>query len=1379
MIVDKESSMLGYPQEHSIPLNADHHTVCKFSSTEDSNYRSLVSVLKTLITQSYKDGKLNIFQLKSKHGPELYLNSFLGQKEDVSKCSTGLQKLEKLLGVVTTPYEDLHALQDRLTTGTCASLLERNEFKDWKAKSPSRKILWMHGDPGSGKSIKSSFLINHLVETGEQCHYFFLKHNDIARRSSSALFRSLAFQTAQDIAAYRSALERIADAGKPLNTTDSRQLGSTLFESELSKLKFTKPIFWIIDGLDESESATQIISSISKIPASVPLRVLLTSRKLPAISTALNRAATTSEVVDINVDDNQRDIRIHLEKEATYMRGSSRFQQDVVNQVAQRAEGSFLWASLAMQECLESQGHVDIERIFDEIPSGMEALYRRMEFNIAKLTRDSEKSLARAILIWTTYGRRPLHRDELLRVLRSSSIHDLSASISQVCGHFVTVDRSNRVTLIHQTAREYLMQASNLPFTFDPSTAHQELFSASLQTLLDPKLRSQLGQKVVPTFCSYAASAWPYHLGRAKADSEQILSQLVGFLSGPSVLSWIEALGVLKQLKDLVYASNMLAAFVRRRRKIDVDKIPLSHRLSDLSLVELWAADLIKLVGKYGRQLIQDPSTIYRMVPAFCPTNSALYKQFAGSPLSQISVKGLSGADWDDLLSRISIGPSIRAMMVVCSDQYIALSTSKKSVLVHDAETFEHLRSLYHGEHIYRVAFNKSGQLIASYGRLTTKVWKAATGEQTLNAPNLHASKALELAFIEQDSALLVCTDLRKAQKLFFSNSTQGWQDVYPGVFEESSAVPGAVRNSPTTVVLNDDASQLLVAYRGAPLEAWNLNTSRLIKRCKRRQRADTAFDQLWTGVNRVSWHPETGDVLGIYTDGTVFKWHPVTEVHLELPNVSDTGPSEIQISPDGITFITSDVKGTIRLYSFDDFACIYQLSSEDAITGLCFTADSRRFLDIRGPCCNIWEPNALIRIYETDDRTTAGRMYARSISVVSVPISEARADSTALLTHVATRRQGTLICSGDGEGSVILHDINNSSRVEVETSKTEIERMTWGQDGNAFAYETMGGTLSVYAVEGDNDSTRHCHLKQEPVMRTTSKLESSGSRQLLINHDSTLVLLADGNAVEIWDILPGQMSAKHDFAPADFRIWCNHPRVDDEVLVIKGTDITTCTWKRSGLQRKHKWSIKDTSTASRNNGEVQNTEEPLAKKDPDSAGRSQKDETPLPCKIDKVMVSASREYLLLISSRQSMRLQAANEPLVRFIRSADLDPSSSEIRTLFLPPVIAGLVERPLTVLGRNRFVFIDTTFWICTWRLDLHSGPMLGDKPDSSSVYATGDSAEELEKVGVTRHFFLPRDWMDANSLGLCTILDDGTFLCPRKGEVAVITSGLGSEW
>lgn len=49
MVLNKDSSILGYKGEVSTPMHADHHDVCKFYDQEDPNYVNIRNVLKTLV----------------------------------------------------------------------------------------------------------------------------------------------------------------------------------------------------------------------------------------------------------------------------------------------------------------------------------------------------------------------------------------------------------------------------------------------------------------------------------------------------------------------------------------------------------------------------------------------------------------------------------------------------------------------------------------------------------------------------------------------------------------------------------------------------------------------------------------------------------------------------------------------------------------------------------------------------------------------------------------------------------------------------------------------------------------------------------------------------------------------------------------------------------------------------------------------------------------------------------------------------------------------------------------------------------------------------------------------------------------------------------
>lgn len=62
VIVPRESAVLGYPNEHSAMLHADHRHVCKFETPSDSNYIAVRDALQTIVGSISKRRKL-----QSKH----------------------------------------------------------------------------------------------------------------------------------------------------------------------------------------------------------------------------------------------------------------------------------------------------------------------------------------------------------------------------------------------------------------------------------------------------------------------------------------------------------------------------------------------------------------------------------------------------------------------------------------------------------------------------------------------------------------------------------------------------------------------------------------------------------------------------------------------------------------------------------------------------------------------------------------------------------------------------------------------------------------------------------------------------------------------------------------------------------------------------------------------------------------------------------------------------------------------------------------------------------------------------------------------------------------------------------------------------------------
>ena len=1291
-------------------------------------------------------------------GQMLIRGAYSAEQVYASQSARVLSTVRDLLSIRSQPQDDYNSIRELRTPGTCQTLVQEEIFASWMQHSTSAGILWLHAGPGSGKSVKASFLIDHISSLGHYCQYYFFRYQDALKRSVNTFFRSLAFQLCQDMPRFRSALLKLADDNALAGKTHTRQIWKMLFESNLFSLDLHSPVYWVIDAVDESDSPEVLISILKSIPRTMPIRIILISRHLPSMSSSLNRFPSEVSVDEMDISNNRDDIRRFAEEESVHLPGDEGFHSKVVDQLLRRCDGNFLWVHLALQELLEIHSQEDLGYILDDLPIGMEPMYQRMENSVAQLSRPSEQSLAKSILTWTTYGRRLLHIDELSYVLqpRFGSLFDLRTSISKVCGHFVSVDLAGRVCLVHSTAQDYLRHASGLPFAFDSRSAHEDMLDISIHRLLDPRLRSRLDQKSLPPFCEYASSSWAYHLERSSSDSASSLSLLIKFFSGPSVLPWIEALAISRQLCSLVSASTTLSSFIQRRRRLKADEPPLSDRFSDPKLLEMWALDLLKVLGKFGIQLQQDPAAIYKLVPQLCPLNTAIYQHFGKSSLAQISVSGLQIVEWDDLTARLSVDSSQQASHICCSVRFLAISTSARSIMIWNTVSFHNLLTLDHNEHIFAISMSDSGELLASFGAQTTKVWNLPKGREISCISNIANMRPVALTLMENDTSLLVCTDTRLFWKAPVNDSSTGWQKAFPSIFEDGNSVEGSSRNTPADINFNGEVSSIAVAYRGAPLEVWDLYSGQILSRCKRPARPGMKRVQTWTGVNRVRWHPVEYEILGLYTDGSVFKWQPYTEAHYELAEPPDNSPSDIQIAPNGRIFLTSNVNGTVRIYNYQDLVTIYQLSSEDVITAMCFSPDSQRFYDLRGSYCNVWEPNVLMRTAELEDRDHDTGSEMRSQSSVSLVTSEAVADTSTPITCLSPSPKGRLICWGDDEGTVTIYDREFESKIQIANSAIGmgVERIAWSEDGQYLAYEDLGRRLVVLSITEQTVASPKFQWAAKRVLSRKLSLTGGMTRGLLLANDSSMVLAIGKKDAQGWKLPSPSLCSAFDIKTPD-AVWFNNPRDQSQIMAVEGNTVSAfnCNIDSVRCEKICDWTI----------------EAPFVESDLNKSAR-------------QAAVTQAAEYIMLVHSQNENQPRGSGSREIRLFQTSSLDPSKKVISAGLLPASVVELLERPLTVLGSHLFVFLDKSFWICSWRFDfqdlqVHDTAASRNELKQSGQKATQDS-EALSELKVTRHFFLPQDWVNASSLALCTVMSDGTFLCPRKGEVAVIRSDLGSE-
>ncbi|OHE99782.1 NACHT and WD domain-containing protein [Colletotrichum orchidophilum] len=698
MVLEKDSSVLGYPGEISKALNADHHGVCKYESPRDPNYITVRNVLKSLVSKLISTSK---------------------SKKAVATTRRESLDLKSLLAITDIPATDYVFYRDQWVEGTSNWILQNDSYQEWLESDSGSHVLWLSGGAAAGKSVLSSFIVNSLVESGACCQYFFVRFGDQKKRTLSLMLRSIAYQAAQKIPDFLAKVNELVDEGINFEVADPRTIWDRIFKSILFTIDFQEPLYWIIDGLDEADNPRAVIRLLTDISSSsVPIRVLLTSRKTSEIAAAFQKIPESLNLASISVDGHEEDLRRYVDQELS-MPGDDGFKREIQRRIVEGAQNNFLWVRLAVGKVNSCHRKADVELALQQLPVGMEGLY------------DLELSYA-------------LDED-------TSEVLDLSRSIFDLCGGFIVDDNNGHVAMIHQTARD------------------------CIRCLMTIGLRAKINRNQTPDFLDYAASSWSSHLASTSADSEEVSEILKKFLTGNWVLAWIHFLAAKQQLQIVIQVSRHLSKYTEKRRQTySGTQTEMSTQLGSLELIDNWAIDLIKVLGKFGNTLRRNPESIYKIIPPFCPKNSAIYQLFGKAESKTLAISGVSATNWDDSLARISPGLGYASSICAAGSQIAILSS----------------------------------------------------------LDNIESQPTpLTMLFRNNNTSLIVGSDDGRIRSLDLTLPSPTWQLVAE---LEETELDGHFLNASNYMALNRDGTLIAAAYRGYPFSAWVIEGSEHIGYCWR-----------------------------------------------------------------------------------------------------------------------------------------------------------------------------------------------------------------------------------------------------------------------------------------------------------------------------------------------------------------------------------------------------------------------------------------------------------------------------------------------------------------------------------------------------------------
>lgn len=1239
--------------------------------------------------------------------------------------------------------------------GSCQWILSRNSFTSWlDGTDTGSNILWLSGPPAVGKSVLAGFIVDHIRQRLDCQHYFFVS-NDQQKKTAAYFLRAMAFQVAQSNEDFR---ENLIDLHEASEITFGEQTANVIwlkiFEGILFKMNIAFPLYWVVDALDEADSPSLLASLFTKIEEAFPVRLLIISRMTQDILIPFHVHAGSIRIFEdtISTEDTLNDIQAYVKHAVGTLPGDKTFQLEIADQVLKKASGSFLWVTLAL-DSIQKNWHTaeDIRQAMTELPAGMEALYVRMAQKFAAQA-PRLVDMAQKILMWTACAMRPLDIIELEQALSPEfgNFVSLEDTIMQICGQFVSVEKS-KVSLIHHTAVQFLLHESerhSSPIT--TKGGHTYLAIACINFLSDIKWRQILaslsGDKLPLQsvgrssvlddyhFLSYAISSWAYHISLAKVDSDQLQSLLVLFFDKYS-LSWINAVALLGDLRTLIRAAQYLKTYIKRRKNKTPQTPHQSLQADGTDILRQWSVDLIRLVGKFGSNLARSPSSIYRLIPPFCPKDSMLSRTVSQLSGNAFSVAGISSTTWDDCVARLNVGGDQTASKILCTEQYfIVLIASNGTLVVYHAETCEEKRRLRHGEYVTFMTVDKNHTRIATAGVHTIRVWDLANGKLLYSLPKDDQARIVGLSLKSEDSTILLGLDDCQVRCIGLSTQEEIWGILAKEVGEKDHSCPRVMAFSP-------DNGRVAIAYRGKPVVVWDLTTPlQLPRKCIRTEDRYKSESDVWNAPEVIRWLSEGSHILVLYQDTVIVDWDLVEDEQVEHHHV---GAREMACSPDSNFLLTSDHTGTVKIWTLPHFNLIYQLSHSEFVRDLAFSPDTKRFYDVRGSLCNVWEPDALFRPVDVgrDDQSSNCEAAASSDPVISGDKND-RSQITALVCDVEDK----FYCCGKDDGTIAIHEMKRGKKLRklyAHSATVSIVAMAWSQSSKFIASADDCGRIVVKRLE---KPTRQAAAKWSVYPMLDFRVQE-GVQQLLFSVTEKFLLVSLPLSDVIWDLPAKEEACRYRHEQKSGRKWINHPLDRSLLLWVDPMKIKLHQWQDlKKLTVGADFTISDFDL---------NIFPPPDDREAFSASLGFSNSGPMspsePAEVVSSIACTKDKNVIVIEIRSNTGHKSARfvKRRIELVLASDLDPPAKSNRLRHDINSLAPYMER-LIGSFQDQAVFLDHQYWLCTWAVDL---------PVSS----------------YKKHFFLPSDWLNIDTLDLTLLNDHGTLLCPRNGEVAIVRSGI----
>ncbi|KAF5699679.1 hypothetical protein FMUND_14640 [Fusarium mundagurra] len=365
---------------------------------QNTSKRQKVQATFTTLAWPLKQGQIqDLLQQISRHREGIQLALTTEVTKDIKDIKAASEEIRSMLTeeqrhrvynwLTSTDASPIHNRSRKLyEDGTGSWILRSQHWTNWLASRV--RCLWVHGIPGSGKTILASWLITNIQV---HCNKVSVSDSPYVSAYYYCYFGHHQDETAPFL---RWVITQLSRVGGVVSTLmhDLFKRGAEPSISELlgaleQILQMFSRVYIVIDAVDESDPRDELLEVIQTLVTGqrfCNVQILVTSRDYIDIERVMEKLSISVPMANELVE---RDIRLHIR---SILRTNSKFRCwpndlliEVEDAVSKMAKGMFLWAVCQLHELQCLKGERDIaSQALQRLPKDLDETYDRIFLRI-------------------------------------------------------------------------------------------------------------------------------------------------------------------------------------------------------------------------------------------------------------------------------------------------------------------------------------------------------------------------------------------------------------------------------------------------------------------------------------------------------------------------------------------------------------------------------------------------------------------------------------------------------------------------------------------------------------------------------------------------------------------------------------------------------------------------------------------------------------------------------------------------------------------------------------------------------------------------------------------------------------------------------------